>query len=94
MKNRKYDWPHLLKEFEASGLSQAAFCKEYDLNPRYFSLKRSKILKEKTPRFEKIEVTEPALSSSTLTLQVGRCQIHCPNTMPVDSLVALVQKLA
>ncbi|WP_370979186.1 hypothetical protein [Agaribacterium sp. ZY112] len=38
-KKSRYDWQALFKEFEVSGLNQTAFCKEHELNPKYFNLK-------------------------------------------------------
>ncbi|WP_425402633.1 IS66 family insertion sequence element accessory protein TnpA [Gynuella sunshinyii] len=38
---RKYNWPKLFQSFEQSDLTQAAFCQQHDLNPKYFSRKRA-----------------------------------------------------
>ncbi len=52
-KQRKYDWPKLIEAFNQSGLTQTQFCEENNLNPKYFSLKRSKLLSSDRPAFEK-----------------------------------------
>ena len=53
---RKSNWPVLLEEFENSGLTQTQFCKNKDINPRYFSLRRSKHLAGEQPAFSKVEL--------------------------------------
>jgi len=41
----RQQWQLLIAEFEASGLSQADFCRLHRLNAKYFSLRRSKLNK-------------------------------------------------
>ncbi|PWQ92617.1 IS66 family insertion sequence element accessory protein TnpA, partial [Leucothrix pacifica] len=41
-------WQSLIQQFEQSGLSQVAFCQQHELNPTYFSLRRSKLRAMKT----------------------------------------------
>lgn len=89
---RKYDWPTLFEEFEQSGLKQAQFCDKKKINPKYFSQKYSKTMNKSRKSFTKVEVQEP--SSEGLTLEVGRCKIICPDSMPLQSLAALVHTLA
>ena len=91
-KYRKHDWPTLLEKFEQSGLTQVQFCQDNNLNPRYFSLQRSKRLQPVDRGFAQIKLAnEP---STELRLQIGRCQILCPTTMSLQSLSALVHTLA
>ena len=90
----KYNWPELIKSFEASGLSQTEFCRQNNLNPKYFSLKRSKLLSTKGASFVKVEVAKPPATPASVTIQVGRCQIICPESMTVESFATLVHRLA
>ncbi len=94
MKNQRYDWPKLIKSFEESGLTQTEFCKQQNINPKYFSLKRSKLLKSSLGSFDKVELEKPSTSTVCLSLQVGRCKIQCPDNMPLESFTALVRQLA
>lgn len=94
MKPRKYNWPELLKMFDKSGLTQTEFCEQQSINPKYFSLKRSKLLKSDSNAFEKVEVQKPVSSPINLTIQVGRCKIECPDNMPLESFTTLVHQLA
>lgn len=48
---RKYNWPELFALFEQSGLSQTEFCKQHNVNAKYFSQKRLLSLGKKTARF-------------------------------------------
>lgn len=89
---RKYDWPALLKEFEKSGLTQAQFCQEHGVSPRYFSQKRTQYLKSEAERFTQVEVESASFDG--LVLEVGRCKINCPATMTLKALAALVHTLA
>lgn len=90
----KYNWPEIFKTFEESGLSQTQFCKEQNINVKYFNLRYSKHRSDEAcdQGFTKIDV-QPS-ESAALTLQIGQCTIHCSNTMPIDSFVSLVRKLA
>ena len=93
-KYRKYNWPELVQAFESSGLTQTAFCEQQDLNPKYFSQKRSELLGLKRPAFDKVDVNRLEPPTTDLTIQVGRCHIHCPKSMPIESFISLVHHLA
>ncbi|MCB5162594.1 IS66 family insertion sequence element accessory protein TnpA [Marinomonas algarum] len=36
---QKYNWLELFEAFEQSKLSQTAFCKQRNINPKYFNVK-------------------------------------------------------
>lgn len=91
---RKYNWPELIASFEQSGLSQTAFCEQHQINPKYFSQKRTAHLEKPENVFAKIEVNEAKKSSPVLDIQVGRCRIQCPDDMPLTDFVSLVHQLA
>lgn len=93
-KHRRYNWPKLIQEFEDSGLTQDQFCKERDLNPKYFSLRRSVLCSTDKPAFEKVSVKATPKQATGLTVQVGRCQIQCLECMPIDSFMTLVNSVA
>jgi len=87
---RKYDWPALLEEFEQSGLTQVQFCLKKNLNPKYFSQKRKAATASTDTAFTKVSVETP----TGMTLQVGRCKIHCTHTLSLAAIVELVHHLA
>lgn len=93
--NRKYNWPVLLEEFENSGLTQTQFCKDKNINPRYFSVRRSKHLAAKRPGFAKVALATASSNPTTgITIEVGRCKIQCPPSLSVHALAALIHSLA
>lgn len=90
---RRHNWPKLFIEFDQSGLSQAEFCKQLDLNPKYFSLKLAKRKAQKNSVFTQVRVRPEIASSQGLILDVGHCKIHCPAAMTIPSIAALVKAL-
>ena len=93
-KRRKHNWPQLFSNFEHSDQTQAEFCKQHGLNPNYFSLKLSKYKANSPPAFARVAVESPNEQPQSLIIETGNCKIHCPVTMPTQSLVALVRSLA
>ena len=91
----KYNWPDLIDSYQASALSQTEFCKEKNINPKYFNLKYSqhRSKQDDTSTFVKAQI-ESAVQVPTLTLHVGRCTVRCPHNMPIQSFVSLVHQLA
>ena len=93
--NRKYNWPELIASFEASGLTQTAFCNQNNINPKYFNQKLNKEKIKQDTRFSKVEVDTSAHNEiQGFVLQVGNVKIHCPDTMPLQSFLHLVNQLA
>lgn len=92
---RKYNWPVLLEEFENSGLTQTQFCKVKNINPRYFSLCRSKHLASEQPSFTKVQLDNTSSDPvPEITIEVGRCRIKCPSNFSAQALAALIHSLA
>ena len=87
---RKYDWPVLLEEFEQSGLTQAQFCLNKDINPKYFSQKRKAAKTPKDTGFTQVQLQAPC----DITLEVGRCKIRCAQPLSLTAIVELVHRLA
>ncbi len=70
----RQQWQSLIEEFESSQLTQTAFCKSHNLNPKYFSLKRSKLRLEKVndqAEFSPVVVTPSAAMSAPMEISVG-----------------------
>lgn len=93
-KQRKYDWPQLFTEFDQSGQSQTDFCKQHNINPAYFSQKLAKRKSPSVSPFSKVVLAPEVPQSSGLILEIGPCKIHCPQSMPIASLVTLVKSLS
>lgn len=60
------DWKKLIEAQAASGLSAAAFCREHDLNAKYFSLRKTRLSSENSS-FVKASIASQAKSETTLT---------------------------
>ncbi|WP_185231924.1 IS66 family insertion sequence element accessory protein TnpA [Teredinibacter franksiae] len=94
MAYQKYNWPEIFEKFDSSGLSQTEFCKQHNLNTKYFNLKLSKRKAQDGGAFAKAIVQLEPASPEGLTVEVGHCKIHCPATMSIPSFVSLVRSLA
>ncbi len=95
-KYRKYDWPKLIADFEASDKTQTQFCKELDINARYFNQQLHKYRSQDKTKFVELEVEpqQTATAETSLIIVVGRCKIECPTSMPLQSFTTLVHSLA
>ena len=93
----KQQWLTLIEQFEASGLSQADFCKTHEINPKYFSLKRSKLLApDESSASPFVRATRQAsqLPAQVFTLVCGRVTVRCDTTVSTTSLAQLIKALA
>ena len=94
----KHDWPALFAVYQQSELTQTHFCQQYDVNPKYFSLKLSKYKTQASGVFTRALVQSiserDASPAQCITLDLGYCKIHWPMTLPVPSLVTLIRSLA
>ena len=59
-------WKALFSEHQASGLTQAEFCKQQRLSPKYFSLRRQRFISEQKTQLVSsfIQVQPPESQSS------------------------------
>lgn len=93
----KQQWQELVTEFESSGQSQANFCKHKQLNPKYFSLKRSKLLAQLQPSdkpFAKAVLSDSSTTHSVIEIKAGRVTLLLPPNTPVDYITTLIWSLA
>ncbi len=93
----RQQWQSLIEEFENSQLTQTAFCKSHNLNPKYFSLKRSKLKLEKINDqavFSPVVVTPSAAMSAPIELSVGSVMIKLAPSVSPDYLAQLIRSLA
>ena len=91
---RKYNWQEYFQEFEQANLTQAEFCKQHALNPKYFSQKLAQHKTSNNTAFAKVSFTPEEPSMQGLIVEVGSCKVHCPASMPIPSFVSLVKSLA
>ena len=61
------DWLALIAEQTVSGLSAAAFCRDKDLNAKYFSLRKTQLSKQASSAFIPVQLST---SSSSETIRI------------------------
>jgi len=93
-KYRKHNWQKYFKEFEQANLTQTEFCKQHDLNPKYFSQKLAQHKASNNTAFAKVSITPEEPTMPGLIVEIGGCKVHCPASMPIPSFVSLVKSLA
>ena len=105
MRKRSADeWRALFEAQTESGLTAAQFCRERDICPKYFSLRR-KVLGVRTEgavpcvpaspfvRVEPVMKDEQKAPSSRVRLRLGRCEWELAG-LPLADLARLMQALA
>lgn len=75
------EWRSLFEAHANSGLNASQFCKEHNLNPKYFSLRRKQILerasKQKPSTFIKVQPpSEVSTGTSDVRLKIGRVELQ------------------
>jgi len=100
MKQRrsKEEWLAIIGKFQQSGLSNAEFCRQEGLCPKYFSGRR-RALKPKVPSAPSRGVFVPAVFESPkpaalIELSIGDVQLKVPTSVETSWLVSLVNGLA
>lgn len=89
----KSDWLALIEEFEQSGLTQAEFCAQRGLNPKYFSLRRMKLkAAPEANRFVQA-VSHESQGVDQITLHYGAVTLKVP-AGNAHTVVQLVKALA
>lgn len=97
---QKYNWPELFQAFEQSELSQTTFCKQRNINPKYFNVKlkqRQQVIDNPSSAFTRLQVASSEYSShitNQVVIEHGQCKIHCPDSMTPSTMAALVRLLA
>lgn len=93
----RQQWQSLIDDFENSRLTQTAFCKSHNLNPKYFSLKRSKLKLEKANNqtvFFPVVVASSTTANAPIELSVGSVMIKLAPSISPDYLAQLIRSLA
>lgn len=85
------DWQHIIEEQAVSGETAAAFCKARNINPKYFSLRKTR-LKTEGSSFVKATIKTP--QPSTITLQRQGVTITLPGDTSTHWLAQLLQELS
>ena len=89
-------WKALIQEQQSSDLTQAQFCREHNLCPRYFSLRKKRLMKgtDNTSGFIKVQrVTAPS-QTPALTLRMGTVELVFRQAVAPDYLLAVIKSLS
>ncbi len=92
----KSDWQALFTEYEQRGLTATAFCLEKNLNPKYFSLRRSQLQTKPNDKSKSAFIpvtTSLSNHASMIELQQGSALLKIPMSVSPVWLVDLIQKL-
>lgn len=89
----KQEWINVIQEFESSGYNQTQFCKAQGLNPKYFSLKLSRLLQpDKTNGF--VKVSPQPITTMGAILEHSQVRIHFSQDTPLQVITNLVREPA
>jgi len=89
----KSDWLALINEYEQSGLTQAEFCAQRELNAKYFSLRRMKLKAQpQSGGFTQAVAREPQ-TNGQVTLHYGAVTVKLPASN-AQTIAQLVKALA
>lgn len=86
------DWQQLIDDHKQSGLSAVAFCKERNINPKYFSLRKCAAEQSPLPAFAVAQVTPRPPSSINLTWQGA--EIKLPASVSPQWVAQLCRELS
>jgi hypothetical protein len=83
-KNRnKEEWKALIEAQLESGLSAAGFCRQHQINPKYFSKRKTELMRlahkpEPASAFVKIQPFAQATQSASIHLQYKNARLQLP----------------
>ena len=84
----KTEWRSLIEQQQASGLSAAAFCRQHQLNPKYFS-SRKHALSLRTASFVKMAPNQSSSSEHT-SIAIRVIELSVPWSQLDDALSRLL----
>ena len=93
------EWLLLFRQHEQSGLTAAEFCREHQLNAKYFSKRKWDLnwkakSSESTKAFVQVSRTEVSRSPASIQLTLGQTQLQFPLTIDPNWVAMLIKALA
>jgi hypothetical protein len=95
------EWEALVREFNASGLTQVAFCKQHGVSVHSFRRRYQRseqFTGKRRPRqraaFTELRVSHPTAAPVTVVRVGEHVRIECPAQMDVASIARLVRSLS
>ena len=86
-------WQALFNEHKTSGLTAAEFCRQNNLNAKYFSLRRQQ-LQTKLSAFVKATMSTDNCSFELIHIRYQNIELHLPLSISSQSLADLIKALA
>ena len=94
----RQEWLALIKDQQTSGLTISDYAKRHGLSVQHFYTRRSELRgefeSETSSQFIRVTTVEQQRVLSTLSLQVGQCQLQLPTTVDPTWLGALLKASA
>lgn len=89
-----HQWQSLIEQQEVSGLSVADFCKQQELDYKYFYARKRSLLKRRQAKQTKsfIKVGKVPSGNASMVLQVGEARLSIPTE--TDWLAQLLKAIA
>ena len=91
-------WQALFQHHQKSGLSSSEFCKQNNLCPKYFSLRKKQLGFPDAPPFVALQIEAPTpviqKQNPALTFALGPCHLHFETLPPVEWLSAFLKASA
>jgi len=89
-------WQQIIEQQEASGLSVVDFCKQHQLNSKYFYARRRNGLmkKQRNLAVPFIKVSKAPADNSAMALQVGDIRLSLPTDTEPQWLAQLLKALS
>ena len=97
MKRRTHqDWLELFEQHSNSGLTIKAFCLEHQLNPNYFSTRRSELQPLKQPDNQSpfVQLRSDDAKSTSIAVSYGHVQLKLSPSVSPGWLAVLLKALA
>lgn len=93
MNKEQADWSELIKDYQASGLSAAAWCRENNLKPHqlHYRLDKAKGKKKAAPKWLPLESAKPETES--IKIKIGPATIEVNPGFNPSLLAAVVRTL-
>lgn len=97
-KRSKQQWRELIVQFEQSGLSQAQFCQQLNINAKYFSLRfrqrQVELQQASNSDFIAVQHIKPQTSTPhNLKLSISQVQLELPSDVSPQWLGTLMREL-
>jgi hypothetical protein len=95
-KRTKAQWQALIEAHKQSGQMAAAFCREHQINPKYFSLRRRQLADgevERSPQFIPVSMTKGTLNERINLRDPSGAVVELPASISPQWLAQLLHAL-